>query len=109
LSNVVDATNLALLLWGQPLHAFDLARLRGRRVVVRRAAPGEVMATLDGAQRTLSADDLLIADAERGVAVAGVMGGQDSEVTDATRDILLESAYFNPSWEIGRASCRERV
>jgi len=96
ISNVVDATNLALLELGHPLHAFDLDRLSGARIVVRRARPGEPMTTLDGKQRTLSEDDLVIADAEKPVALAGVMGGQTSEVSDGTTRILIESAVFDP-------------
>jgi phenylalanyl-tRNA synthetase beta chain len=96
ISNVVDATNLALLELGHPLHAFDLDRLAGHRVVVRRARPDEQMATLDGKLRTLSEDDLVIADAEKPVALAGVMGGQTSEVSDGTTRILIESAVFDP-------------
>ncbi len=96
LSNVVDATNLILLEWGHPIHGFDLSRLRGSKVVVRLAKNGETMATLDGAKRTFTADDLLICDGEGPVAVAGVMGGADSEIRDDTQDILIECAYFDP-------------
>lgn len=96
LSNVVDATNLILLEWGHPIHGFDLHRLRGSKVVVRLAKEGERMATLDGVERTLSADDLLICDGEGPVAVAGVMGGLDSEIRDETKDVLIECAYFEP-------------
>ncbi len=96
LSNVVDATNLILLEWGHPIHGFDLARLRGAKVEVRLAADGEKMATLDGVERTFTADDLLICDGEGPVAVAGVMGGLDSEIRDDTRDVLIECAYFDP-------------
>ncbi len=96
LSNVVDATNLILLEWGHPIHGFDLARLRGSKVVVRLATEGEKMATLDGVERVFTADDLLICDGEGPVAVAGVMGGLDSEIRDDTRDVLIECAYFDP-------------
>lgn len=96
LYNVVDVTNYVLVELGQPLHAFDLARLAGPEIRVRRAAAGETLTTLDGKRRELSAEYLVIADRERAVALAGVMGGSDSEVTDATRDILLEAAYFDP-------------
>jgi len=96
INNVVDATNYVLLERGHPLHAFDLERLAGRKIVVRRAAEGERFTTLDGEERALSADDLMIADGERAVAIAGVMGGLDSEVTEQTTRILLESAYFEP-------------
>ena len=94
ISNVVDATNLVLLELGHPLHAFDLDRLAGHRIVVRRAADGEAMTTLDGKERKLAADDLVIADAEKAVALAGVMGGQTSEVSAGTTRILLEGAMF---------------
>lgn len=96
ISNVVDASNLALLELGHPLHAFDLDRLAGHRIVVRHARRDEPMTTLDGKQRTLNDDDLVIADAEKPVALAGVMGGQTSEVSDATTRILIESAVFDP-------------
>ncbi|MGH0028570.1 MAG: phenylalanine--tRNA ligase subunit beta [Myxococcota bacterium] len=97
INNVVDVTNLVLLERGQPLHAFDLAKLRGGRVVVRRAGEGEPLTTLDGQERKLLASDLVIADAEGPIALAGVMGGADSEVGDATRDVLIESAHFHPT------------
>ena len=97
IGNVVDATNLALLELGHPLHGFDLDRLASSRIVVRRARPGETMATLDGKERTLSEDDLVIADGEKPVALAGVMGGQTSEVSDSTTRILIESAVFEPA------------
>ncbi len=97
ISNVVDVTNYVLLERGQPLHAFDLNLLGGRGIVVRLAEEGEKITTLDGLERGLSSDDLLICDAERvPQAVAGVMGGGDSEVSDATTEVLLESAYFAP-------------
>ncbi|HYG63940.1 MAG TPA: phenylalanine--tRNA ligase subunit beta [Thermoanaerobaculia bacterium] len=94
INNVVDVTNYVLWELGQPLHAFDLAKLAGATVVVRRARAGERLVTLDGAERELDPEMLVIADAERAVALAGVMGGADSEVTDGTTDILLESAHF---------------
>ena len=97
ISNVVDATNLALLELGHPLHGFDLDRLAGHRILVRRAREGEPMTTLDGKERKLSADDLVIADGEKPVALAGVMGGQTSEVGDRTTRVLLESAMFEPA------------
>lgn len=96
LSNVVDATNLILLEWGHPIHGFGLSRLRGSKVVVRLATDGETMATLDGVERTFTPDDLLICDGEGPVAVAGVMGGANSEIQDDTKDILIECAYFDP-------------
>lgn len=95
-NNVVDITNLVMLGMGQPLHAFDFARLKESTIVVRKARKGETIETLDGGERKLDEDMLLICDSEKAVAVAGVMGGANSEVTDRTTDILLESAYFNP-------------
>lgn len=96
ISNVVDVTNYVLLERGHPLHAFDLARLAGRQIVVRRPRRGEVVTTLDGVRRALDRTDVVICDAERPVAVAGVMGGADSEVGDDSTDLLLESAWFDP-------------
>jgi phenylalanyl-tRNA synthetase beta chain len=95
ITNIVDITNYVMLEMGQPLHAFDFDKLREGRIVVRRARPGEKLTLIDGSQRELQPDMLVIADAEKAVAVAGVMGGVDSEVTDETRNILLESANFN--------------
>jgi phenylalanyl-tRNA synthetase beta chain len=96
INNLVDVTNYVLWELGQPLHAFDLDTLRGRRIVVRRARPGERLTTLDGRDRALSPDMLMICDAERPVAVGGVMGGADTEVTPRTTSVLLESACFHP-------------
>ncbi|MGI9626959.1 MAG: phenylalanine--tRNA ligase subunit beta, partial [Longimicrobiales bacterium] len=95
-NNVVDATNYVLLELGQPLHAFDLDRLEGPDIVVRRAATGESLQTLDGEERSITEDMLMICDRERPVAIAGVMGGRESEVTDVTTDVLLECALFEP-------------
>ncbi len=92
---IVDATNYVLLELGQPLHAFDLARLEGRRIVVRRAHEEERLTTLDGVSRRLQASDLVIADGERAVALAGIMGGADSEIGEGTTDVLIESAHFD--------------
>ena len=96
INNVVDATNYVLQELGQPMHAFDLATLGEGTVVVRCAEQGDTLVTLDGEKRTLSSDMLAICDAERPVAIAGVMGGQDTEVTEATADVLLECALFHP-------------
>jgi phenylalanyl-tRNA synthetase beta chain len=96
INNVVDATNLVMLEWGHPIHGFDLARVRGRRIDVRAARDGETMATLDGVERKLTHDDLLICAGDGPVAVAGVMGGQNSEIAESTRDVLIECAYFDP-------------
>ncbi len=96
INNLVDVTNFVLHELGQPLHAFDLDRLAQHRIVVRRAAPGETLRTLDGVERRLEADDLVIADGRRPVALAGIMGGADSEIAPSTTRVLLESAHFAP-------------
>ena len=96
INNVVDATNFVLHELGQPLHAFDADKLGGQQIIVRRAGAKESITTLDGAARVLQDDMLVIADGERAVAVAGVMGGQDSEVSDTTTNVLLECALFEP-------------
>ncbi|MDR2671574.1 MAG: phenylalanine--tRNA ligase subunit beta, partial [Oscillospiraceae bacterium] len=95
INNIVDITNYVMLEYGQPMHAFDYACLENGRIVVRRARPGETLETLDGRARALETSMLLIADAERPVGVAGVMGGANSEITEETRDIVFESANFN--------------
>jgi len=95
INNVADITNFVLHEFGQPLHAFDLAKLGRQSIVVRRAAKGEAIKTLDGVERKLDPDMLVIADATRPVAVAGVMGGADSEISNATQDVLIESAWFD--------------
>ncbi len=105
INNVVDATNLVLLEFGQPLHAFDLATVRGGAVRVRRAATGEKFAALDGETRALAPTDLVIADAERVIALAGVIGGAETEVREGTTDLLIESAQFAPV-TVRRASRR---
>ncbi|MCJ7499659.1 phenylalanine--tRNA ligase subunit beta [bacterium] len=96
ISNVVDATNYVMMELGQPLHAFDYHRLAENRIVVRKALKDEVLETLDGQKRTLSSDDLLICDGFGPVALAGIMGGINSEVVEGTKDLLLESACFDP-------------
>jgi phenylalanyl-tRNA synthetase beta chain len=96
ISNVVDVTNYVMHVWGSPLHAFDRARLAGGRIVVRRARRGERLRTLDGVERLLEPADLVIADGERAIALAAIMGGEESEVSEQTTEILLEAANFEP-------------
>jgi phenylalanyl-tRNA synthetase beta chain len=97
ISNVVDITNYVLLETGHPLHAFDAAKVHDHHIVVRRARRGETMTTLDGTTRKLDAADLLIADPRKTLGIAGVMGGGDSEVSEKTTAVILESAYFDPA------------
>jgi phenylalanyl-tRNA synthetase beta chain len=108
ISNVVDATNYAMLALGSPLHAFDHAKLHEGRIVVRYALPGERIRTLDGQERELTTDELMIADADRSVAIGAIMGGEDSEVTEETTSVLLEAANFEPVG-ILRSSARLRL
>ena len=96
ISNVVDVTNYVLLEMGQPLHAFDYDRLKENRIVVRRAGEGETFTTLDGTTHTLTKDVLMICDGQRSVAVAGIMGGLNSEIFAGSRNVLIESAFFDP-------------
>jgi phenylalanyl-tRNA synthetase beta chain len=96
ISNVVDVTNYVMLELGQPLHAFDLDRVAGHHIVVRRPLPGEKLTTLDGVERSLIAADLVVADDDHASGLAGTMGGLDSEVTDATTNVLLEAAAWDP-------------
>lgn len=95
INNIVDITNYVLLEYGQPMHAFDLRDLEDKKIIVRRAADGEVIKTLDEQDRTLTANDLVIADGKRAVAIAGVMGGFNSEVKDDTTTVIFESATFD--------------
>ncbi|MFA4016544.1 MAG: hypothetical protein RUDDFDWM_001654 [Candidatus Fervidibacterota bacterium] len=97
INNVVDITNYVMFGFGQPLHAFDFEKIEGATIIVRRAREGEKIVTLDGVERTLSNDMLVIADIKKPVAIAGVMGGLDSEVTEHTKVVLLESAHFHKS------------
>jgi len=97
INNIVDVTNYVMLEYGQPLHAFDYTRIRDKQIIVRRARAGEIIVSLDEVARTLDKDMLVIADAERAVAVAGVMGGANSEVVEQSTSILLEAANFNPA------------
>jgi phenylalanyl-tRNA synthetase beta chain len=106
ISNVVDVTNYVMHVWGSPLHAFDRSLLSGGRIVVRRAREGETLRTLDGTRRELLPSDLLITDGERPVALAAIMGGLESEVSDATTEVLLEAANFEP---IGVLRTSERL
>ena len=96
INNIVDVTNFVLMEYGQPLHAFDYHKLAENRIVVRRARDDEQITTIDEVERELTSDTLVIADAEKPVALAGIMGGYNSEITETTCDVLLESAYFNP-------------
>jgi phenylalanyl-tRNA synthetase beta chain len=96
ISNVVDVTNYVMLALGNPLHAFDYDSLAGGRIVVRRARAGELLETLDGTERALTTNDLVIADAQRPIGIAGVMGGANTEIGDDTTSILLEAANFEP-------------
>lgn len=95
INNIVDITNFVMLELGQPMHAFDLRQVGGKQIIVRRAQKGEILTTLDGQERNLTSDMLVIADKNRAVAVAGVMGGANSEIADDTTDILFEAATFN--------------
>jgi phenylalanyl-tRNA synthetase beta chain len=97
INNVVDITNYVLMEYGHPLHAFDFDLLAEGKIVVKRAFQGEQFRTLDGQERSLNATDLTIRDGSRAVALAGIMGGGNSEISDSTTNILLESAFFNPS------------
>ncbi len=97
INNVVDVTNYVLMELGHPLHAFDFNHLRGKKIVVKRAQQGDLFTTLDNQPRQLQDNDVVICDGEGAVALAGIMGGQNSEVAETTVDILLESAYFDPT------------
>jgi phenylalanyl-tRNA synthetase beta chain len=97
INNVADASNYVLNEIGHPTHAFDLDKLEGGKIIVRRAREGETIATLDGVERKLATEDLVIADAAKPVAIAGVMGGEATMITDATRNVLIESAWFDPA------------
>lgn len=96
INNIVDVTNYVMMETGQPLHAFDLDFIHGQKIIVRRANPGEIFKTLDGIERVLTEENLVIADCDRSIALAGVMGGENSEIKNKTRDVFLESAYFEP-------------
>ncbi len=96
INNIVDVTNYVMLEMGQPLHAFDFDRLEEKRIVVRTALPGQTFTTLDGMVRSMPKEALMICDGKKPVALAGIMGGLNSEVQPDTTNILLESAYFDP-------------
>lgn len=108
INNVVDATNFLNFEYGQPCHAFDLAKLAGRTLVVRPARDGEMLTTLDGKKRTLKSDEIVVADAERAQSLAGVIGGADSEVSASTTDVVLELATWDPV-AVRRAARRHQV
>ncbi len=97
INNIVDITNYVMFVYGQPLHAFDYNLISGKKIIVKCATEGEKFMTLDEKERALKSSDLMICDSERSVALGGVMGGVNSEVSDNTTDVLLESAYFNPT------------
>ena len=97
INNIVDVSNYVLFELGQPLHTFDADKIRGGKVIVRRAEEGEVIRTLDGIERKLHSTDVVIADAEGPMCIGGVFGGEDSGVTEATKDVFLECAYFDPA------------
>ncbi|MBI3008267.1 MAG: phenylalanine--tRNA ligase subunit beta, partial [Candidatus Omnitrophica bacterium] len=96
INNVVDITNFVMMEYGQPLHGFDYDKIKDGKIFVRLAQKGERIVTIDGVERNLDEETLVICDAERPLAIAGIMGGKDTEVTDATKRVLLESAYFDP-------------
>lgn len=98
INNIVDITNFILMGLGQPLHCFDLSKIKGEKIVVRACAAGTKFTTLDGVEHTLHEKDLMICDAEKPMCIAGVFGGLDSGVTEETTSVFIESAYFNPSW-----------
>lgn len=105
INNVVDITNFVLNEFGQPLHAFDYDKISGKKIIVRKSRPAEKFITLDSRERELPDNTIMICDAEKAVAIGGIMGGLNSEVTESTTDILLESAYFNPENIV--SSCRK--
>ncbi|MGB6606249.1 MAG: phenylalanine--tRNA ligase subunit beta [Atribacterota bacterium] len=96
INNIVDITNFVMMETGQPLHAFDLDLVKGKTIIVRRSRPGETICTLDDVERQLPANSLVIADTEEPIALAGIMGGKHSEIDQSTKNVFLESAYFNP-------------
>src|SRR5437588_212312 len=97
INNIVDITNYVMLALGHPLHAFDLDRVGGQTIIVRRGTAGETMKSLDGEMRKIDADTVVIADSQRAVGLGGIIGGFESEITPATKNVLLECAWFDPS------------
>src|SRR3954468_20386964 len=97
INSAADATNYVLLMMGKPTHAFDLDKLEGSKLIIRLAKPGETLRTLDGIDRKLHPEDVVVSDARKPVALAGVMGGWDSMITESTKNILIESAWFDPA------------
>lgn len=95
INNIVDITNFVMIEYGHPMHAFDLSKVRGRQIIVRRAVEGETLTTLDGEERKLRVSDLVICDQERATGLAGIMGGEESEITEATSEVMFECASFN--------------
>ncbi len=95
INNIVDITNFVMIETGNPMHAFDMSKVRDGKIIVRRAAPGEILTTLDGKQRELSEDMLVIADGQQATGLAGIMGGEESEITEGTHDVLFECAAFD--------------
>jgi len=108
INNIVDITNYVLLEVGQPLHAFDWGKIKGKTIFIRKAYPKEKLLMLDGIEREFVEEDLVIADAERAMVLAGIMGGEESGVSENTKDIFLESAWFNPK-RIRKSSQRHRI
>lgn len=108
INNIVDITNYVLLEFGQPLHAFDWDKIKDQTILVRNAYPGEKLSMLDGVERTLSEEDLVIADAEKALVLAGIMGGEESGVSEKTKNVFLEAAWFNPK-KIRRSSQRHKL
>ncbi len=98
ISNIVDATNYVMAALGHPLHAYDLDKLAERTIIVRRGKPGETVKTLDGETRKIEAETIVIADAKRAIGLGGIMGGHDTEITASTKNVLIECAWFNPSF-----------
>ena len=108
INNIVDITNYVLLEVGQPLHAFDWKKISGKQILIRRAKPGEKLLMLDGVERIFTEKDLVIADAEKALVLAGIMGGEESGVKENTEEVFLEAAWFNPKW-IRLSSQRHRL